>query len=233
MFGRFAYTVTTIWSQGLLKAFEYRNWNLVNKIFIWMLEECNQIISANPEAILTGYDQTPGRPSLAYGRQTGVRDLLVLLLGPACVVDGAAPSMLTHRKTAVMATLSRGVRLGWWLQLPKQHCKGKPFFVCACAYVFELVVCFCVRAHVCVCLWRPYCSCVCIFLRVCLSVLTAKKLQQHLTWQLLLLSVQLFPSGSLFCDTIFSYNHMFINGDCLLFHTGPVLLKVYQVSAKL
>ena len=31
---------------------------------------------------------------------------------PECVVDGAAPSMLTHRETAVMASLSRGVRLG-------------------------------------------------------------------------------------------------------------------------
>lgn len=70
------------------------------------------MISANPEAILTGYDQTPGRRSLACGGQTGVRDLLVLLLGAVCVIDGVAPSMLTHRKTAVMATLSRGVRLG-------------------------------------------------------------------------------------------------------------------------
>lgn len=71
------------------------------------------MISVNPEVILTGYDQTQGRPSLACGRQTGVReDLLVLILGRVCVVDGAAPSMLTHRETAVMATLSRGVRLG-------------------------------------------------------------------------------------------------------------------------
>lgn len=70
------------------------------------------MISVNPVAILTGNDQTGGRPSLACGRQTGVRDLLVLLLGPVCVVDGAAPSMLTHRETAVMATLSWGVRLG-------------------------------------------------------------------------------------------------------------------------
>lgn len=70
------------------------------------------MISANPEAILTGYDQTPGRRSLACGGQTGVRDLLVLLLGAVCVIDGVAPSMLTRRKTAVMATLSRGVRLG-------------------------------------------------------------------------------------------------------------------------
>lgn len=77
-----------------------------------MLEECTQIISVNPEAVLTGCDETRGRPSLARGKQTGVRDLLVLLLGTVCVVDGAAPSMLTHRETAVMATLSRGVRLG-------------------------------------------------------------------------------------------------------------------------
>lgn len=71
------------------------------------------MISVNPEAILTGYDHARGRPSLACGRQAGVReDLLVLLLGPVRVVDGAAPSMLTHRETAVMATLSRGVRLG-------------------------------------------------------------------------------------------------------------------------
>lgn len=48
---------------------------------------------------------------------------------------------------------------------------------------------------------------------VSVSVLTAKKPRQHLTWQLLLLSVQLPPSGSLSCDTIFSYNRMFINGD--------------------
>lgn len=61
-----------------------------------MYEECNQMICANPEAILTGYDQTWGRPFLVCGRQTGVRDLLVLLLGPVCVVDGTAPSMLTH-----------------------------------------------------------------------------------------------------------------------------------------
>lgn len=57
-----------------------------------------------------------GRPSLACGRQTGERDLLVLLLGPVCVVDGATPSMLIHRETAVMATLSWGVRL--WLMTP-------------------------------------------------------------------------------------------------------------------
>lgn len=70
-----------------------------------MLKEFNQMISVNPEAILTRYDQTRGRLSLASGRQTGVReDLLVLLLGPVCVVDGAAPSMLTHRETAVRAT---------------------------------------------------------------------------------------------------------------------------------
>lgn len=83
-----------------------------------MLEECHQMISVNPEAILTGYNQTRGRPSLACGRRTGVRDLLVLLLGPVCVVDGAAPSMLTHRETAVMATLSRGVRLGLMTPTP-------------------------------------------------------------------------------------------------------------------
>lgn len=74
--------------------------------------ECNQTISANPEAILTGYDVTRARPSLTCGRQNGVRDLLVLLLGPACVVDGETPSVLTRSAAAVMATLSRGVRLG-------------------------------------------------------------------------------------------------------------------------
>lgn len=47
--------------------------------------------------VLTGYDQTQARPSLARVRKTGVRDLLSLLLGPVCVADGAAPSMLTHR----------------------------------------------------------------------------------------------------------------------------------------
>lgn len=134
-----------------------------------MIEECNQMISANPEAILTGHDQTRGGPFLACVRQTEVRDLLVLLLGPVCVVDGAAPSMLTHRKTAVVATLSWGVRLGWWLQLSKQHCKGKPFFVC---------VCMCAYIWLCVCGWvdmrasRPYCSwmCLCVFLCACVCV---------------------------------------------------------------
>ncbi len=121
-----------------------------------MLEEFNQMISVNPE----GYDQARGRPSLACGRQTGVReDLLVLLLGPVCVVDGAAPSMLTHRETAVRATLSRSVRLGWWLQLPKQRRKGKPFLVC-------VWVCACAghTAFVCACVST---LCVCVF--VCFS----------------------------------------------------------------
>lgn len=77
-----------------------------------------------------------------------------------------------------------------------------------------------------------------LHVRVCLhcvsvSVLTAKKPQQHLTWQLVLLSVQLPPSGSLLCDTIFSYNHMFINGDRLVFYTGPVFLRVDRLYRSL
>jgi len=76
------------------------------------------MMSVNPEAGRTGNDQAGDRPSLACGRQTSERDLLVLLLGCVCVcvcvcvVDGAAPSMLTHRETPAMATLSMGVRLG-------------------------------------------------------------------------------------------------------------------------
>lgn len=70
------------------------------------------MISANPGAVLTGYDQTPGRPSVCsegFGR--------FIIRACMCVVGGgggggAAPSMLTHRETAVMATPSRGVKLG-------------------------------------------------------------------------------------------------------------------------
>lgn len=83
-----------------------------------MVDGCNEIMSVNPGAVLTGYDdQARGRPSLACGRRAGAReDLLVLLLGPVRVVDGAAPSMLTHREAAAMATLSRGCQA--WLLAP-------------------------------------------------------------------------------------------------------------------
>lgn len=51
------------------------------------------------------------RPPAGPLRQQ-TRDLLVLFLGPVCAVGVAAPSMLTHIKTAVIATLKMGVRLG-------------------------------------------------------------------------------------------------------------------------
>lgn len=126
---------------------------------------------SNPDRIWL--DQ--GRPLLACGRQTGERDLLVLLLGPVCVVDGAAPSMLIHRETAVTATLSRGVKPGWWLQLPKNGtAKANPTrWVCVCVPACAFMWMCGHTAFVCL-------HCVC----VCVSVLTAKKPQQHLTWQL-------------------------------------------------
>lgn len=91
--------------------------------------------------------------------------------------------------------------------------KANPCSVCAC-----VCVCACVWArvyefnhvHLCGCVDLCVQAILHLHVRVCVytacvsvSVLTAKKPQQHLTWQLLLLSVQLFPSGSLFCDTIF------------------------------
>lgn len=54
----------------------------------------------------------PGQ-ALSGVRQANWREGFArFIIRPECVVDGAAPSMLTHRETAVMASLSRGVRLG-------------------------------------------------------------------------------------------------------------------------
>lgn len=96
---------------------------------------------------------------------------------------------------------------------------AKANLLCVCVGMYiSLCLCMCIRVDVwiCACAGHTAFACACVStLCVCVSVsvLTAKKPQQHLTWQLSLLSVQLSPSGSFFCDTIFSYNHMFINGD--------------------
>lgn len=79
-------------------------------------------------------------------------------------------------ETAGMATLSRGVRIS------EYQYKGIAFLECVCA-----------------CAGRTAYACVCLHW-VC--GLTAKKPQQYLTWQFWLLSVQLSPCGSLFCDII-------------------------------
>lgn len=127
-----------------------------------------------------------------------------------CVCCTWSGSMgLTHRKTAVMATPSRGCQA--WPAVQRQTLVWKPYFTCVCRRVHAQT----------------------FFLRACLSVVTAKKPRQRLTWQLSLLSVQLFLVGSLLCDTIFPYDHLFINGDWLLLHIRPALLKVYQLSLKL
>lgn len=42
-----------------------------------------------------------------------------------------------------------------------------------------------------------------------------------------------FLVGSLLCDTIFPYDHLFINGNSPLFHIWPHLLKIFQFSVKL
>lgn len=49
-----------------------------------MFEECTQMISANPEAILTGYDQTSGGPSLACG-ELNLRKGFARFIIRACV----------------------------------------------------------------------------------------------------------------------------------------------------
>lgn len=100
--------------------------------------------NANKEAIVLWCDQIPGRPSAHYTQWC-------MCMCGVCV---AALSLLTHREKVVMATLSRGVMLGWWLLLPNNTAKANPcvcvcFWVSAghtivvCRRVFSLVACVC------------------------------------------------------------------------------------------